>query len=169
MSFLLYHVHVNCESTLYEWVKPVPLSGPGGPIARFVRTLSDDGGDVDWLLSGRELVALTQPGVPAEDYRILFDLDPSHPWRTTLCELNSLCGSSRSDTTHLVLGFKTLFTGHTESPAAQFKQSFSVPFGLSLPRFHEALCLFGGTSTGTWRWGEPQMTLGAAVVGGGID
>jgi hypothetical protein len=165
MSFQLYRVEVNCQSALYEWVKPVPLSGPGGPIARFVRTLGDDGGGVDWLLSGRELVGLTQPGEPAENYRILFDLEPGHEWRATLCELTSLCGSSRSDTTHLVLGFKTLFTGRTESPAAQFKHRFSVSFGASLPRFHEALRLLGGTSTGTWRWGEPQMTLGAAIVG----
>jgi len=65
-----------------------------------------------------------------------------------------------------VLGFKTLFSGHTEQPAAEFKRRFPVPFAAPLPRFHEVLCLLGGTSAGTWKWGEPQLALGAAVVGG---
>ena len=166
MSFQLYRIEVNCEATLYEWVKPAPLSGPNGPIARFVRALGNDGDGLNWLLSGRELVALSHAGAPAENYRILFDLDSGHEWRVTFCELTSISGTSRSDSTHLVLGFKTLFSGHTKQPAAEFKRRFPVPLAAPLPRFHEALYLQGGTSAGSWKWGEPQLALGAAVVGG---
>ena len=161
MSFELYHVEVGAQSVQYDWVKPVPLSGPGGPVARFVRAQASDG--AGWILSARELVGLSSPGGPPEEYRIVFDLEPRHEWRVALCELDAVSGVSGPDSTRMVMGFKTLLSGRFEQPSARIKRQFEVPFGPPLTRFFEPLVLKGGSTSGAWTWGEPELALGGCL------
>ena len=164
MAFLIYKRFPAGDSIHYERLRTLKLAGPGGLVARFVKTLPPTAAAQGWLLPVPDLLRLAGVTASGDDLTVLFDLSPDEADAVCLYRLRQLHGVAKERSTHLSLDFEVLIDQAVKVPALLFKAAFQVPADIPGKMLREILMLSGGPGGGDWKWETPAMNLGATVV-----
>jgi hypothetical protein len=164
MAFLIYKKQSAGTATIYERLKPLRLSGPDGPIAKYVHSLSAEAASDGWRMDVAELLAFAGVSCAAGQPALIMDMGGDKPDEVCLYEVQRLSGACRENTTNLVLEFAVLVDEAVKTPVDQFKAGFDLPSDRSPRILQETLALSGGPSGGSWKWEAPAMNIGATVV-----
>lgn len=149
MNFAITKRSGSLESPL----RSIRLGGSEGFLANYICGLTAEVMKVRWGLDGKQVAALASENVCDT---LLF----LNTGQAGICYLiQSLVGISGPDETELVLrmiSVKCELKGETivlEESGQGSTQAFC-----------ESLILTGGYDGGTWKWREPAMSIGAAIV-----
>jgi len=162
MAFLTYKKTVTGSSVRYEQLKPLKLGGRDGPIAKHVKTLSDEDAR-SWKLEAAALLKLAGLETDANT-TVLFDVAGHDSTSVCLYELVKIHGSCRDTSTQLALDMTVVVDKEIGDDAAAYAKNFEIPVPERPRQLGETLALSGGPGGGDWKWGTPPMQLGATIV-----
>jgi hypothetical protein len=162
MSFHIYIKQAGEVTVRYEQLRSIKLSGPDGPVARCLKSLSGESVGAAWTLSIPTLLREAGFGANTNEFSILFDVSTRERASVCLYELRRINGLSAAMTTQLALEFLVLVDEPVDTDTRQFKSVLKLPAVGNYRVLTEVLELSGGFGGGDWRWVKTKMQLGAA-------
>ncbi len=161
MPFLIYRKTNDGTTIRYERIKPLKLAGPGGLVARNVKSLTASQA-ASWKLDAAGLLKLA--GVAGGNIAVLFDASSRDANAVCLYELTRLHGSCRDTTTNLALDFDVVLDREWDEANEDYAFAFETVPVATPKKLGEILALTGGPGGGDWKWGQSDLQIGATVV-----
>lgn len=141
------------EDTRFTFIEPLRMGGSQGIIAQHIALLQSDYNRIRWLASAQELLKLKP--IENADTIVFTNTGDAHLFYF----LESIVGISSEDETELVLRMRVM-KGSQDADGTIIAEAS--------PESQRVLCesmiLTGGYRRGTWKWCEPPMGIGAAIV-----
>jgi hypothetical protein len=154
MSF---HLYSRISGTCLAYVCELKLTGPTGPLGRYICAHAQDKTTFEWNLEAADILALAEPCLDPEKYAIVIEL----PFFTNQPPVHQLLISIRGQSNQT--DSDLLIVSCPLPIAAAKARTFDLSEGICQQEIIEPLSLSGGTLGGRFFWRAPKADISASV------